>query len=170
MIKLINGRGQLGTALQDLIKEKNPEGNMIIYHTWNFLDKSEKTQRECYEGFKRFVDENKNSGVVFVSTYSQTDNFYNHYKHLSEDFLLKNNQNGRIIRLPTLIGKGTCEGFREERLKAWGNIELMTIKEAAEKVLEFTQSYPETRIASVEGTLIPAKLVKNLILFGKYGK
>ena len=42
MIRLVNGRGQLGSALKKL-DLSNQQG--FIYHTWNVSDKSESTQK-----------------------------------------------------------------------------------------------------------------------------
>lgn len=169
MIRLINGRGQLGNALSELISEKDFPENLVIYHTWNFLDKSKETQRECYETFKRFVDENGGEKIIFISTYSESRNHYTYFKHMSEEYLSKNNSNGYIIRLPNLVGKGICENLRGDA-KPFGEIELMTIEEAAKEVLDFAQPDQSTRNLRVEGTIIPTKLVKKLILFGSNGK
>lgn len=170
MIKLIDGKGQLGNALDILIRKEKQNTTTIIYHTWNFLDKSEKTQKECYEKFKKFVDENSNSKIVFISTYLQTKDYYTFYKQLSEEYLLKNNQNGYIVKLPTLIGKGICQKFRDNETEAFGEMEIITIEDAARSVLEFSKNNSLIKSIKVEGTQIPAKIVKNLILFGKEGK
>lgn len=169
MIKLINGRGQLGSELAELIKNISCDKNIVIYHTWNFLDKSEKTQRGCYESFVDFVDKNPQPKIVFTSTYSQTDNPYNHYKQLSEAYLIIK-QNGYSVRLPTLIGKGICMYFRDDDVEAFGEMELMTVKDAASKVLEFALSNSRLRNFRVYGEKVSAKLAKELITFGKNGK
>ena len=170
MIKLIDGKGQLGDTLDSLIRKEKQNTNAIIYHTWNFLDKSEKTQKKCYEEFRKFVDENPNSKIVFISTYSQTENYYNFYKQFSEAYLLTNNQRGYVMKLPILIGKGICQKFRDGETEAFGEMEIMTIEDAAKNVLKFTQDNSLIKSISVKGTPIPANIVKNLILFGRDGK
>jgi len=167
MIRLINGRGQLGSALERLAGEGSFEGDFSIYHTWNFLDKSEAAQRRCYEEFKEFVDRNKGSKVFFISTYSQTENPYNHYKQLAEAYLINNLEGGRVIRLPTLIGKGICQKLKDDQAEPFGEMELMSIDDAAREILKFATSSPTIRSFSVPGTKVPATLVKDLILFGK---
>ena len=54
MIKLVDGLGQLGTALGKLLeKEENQisDSDVTIYHVWDFLDKSEEVQKKHYEDF-----------------------------------------------------------------------------------------------------------------------
>jgi len=171
MIRLINGRGQLGTALDKLIKEKDEtKEEIIIYHTWNFLDKSELVQKECYSKFEKFVNNNLDSKIVFISTYSEVDEPYNHYKRLSEEYLLNKQKEGRVIRLPNLIGKGICEKFRNENIKSFGKMELMTIDSAGQIILDFINSNSSIKNYNVKGTSIPAELVKKLILYGRDGR
>ena len=167
MITLIDGKGQLGTLLSNLISNKEVSEDIVIYHTWNVEDKSEETQRNCYEKFKKFTDENKNIKIIFISTYSQTDNPYNYYKQLSEAYLLSNHLTGKVIRFPALIGKGTCEKFKNNEIEAFGEMELISVRDAAEKVLEFALSKDKIRNLRIYGDKVSAKLAKELILFGK---
>jgi len=158
--KLINGRGQLGEALKKL----NIKDNVIIYHTWNFQDKSEEVQRKCCEDLRKFVDENKDKRIIFISTILDDDSHYARFKRISELFVA-DNQSGSYIRLPTIIGKGVCEKFRDGDIKPFGDMELISLEDAVKEVLDFIKSRERTR--TVKGNIIPAKLVKNLILFGK---
>ena len=167
MIRLINGRGQLGTALEKLIKERKIEADAVIYHTWNVFEKEKEPQEKEYEKFKRFVDDNLDEKIIFVSTYSEKENYYNYYKQLSEAYLLSNHRRGYVIRLPTLIGKGICETFREGKAQPYGEIELMTVEEAAEEVMRLVNYEGLVRSFRVKGVVVPAKLVKKLIDFGK---
>jgi hypothetical protein len=171
MITLINGRGQIGEALKKIIplEEVSPLEKIFIYHTWNISDKSEGIQRECYRNFVDFVNNHIDKKIIFISTYSQQDNAYNQYKHLSEAYLLSNNLYGRVIRLPTLIGKGVCEKFRVDEAEAFGEMELLSVQEAAEEVLKFATSSSHILNFRVFGRIVSANLVKELILFGKYG-
>lgn len=171
MIKLINGRGQLGTALEKLIKDRNLiKEDIMIYHTWNFLDKSELIQKDCYDKFKSFVDDNLDSKIIFISTYLQTDNFYTHYKKLSEEYLLSRQKNGKVVKLPNLVGKGICEKFRNEEVEPFGEMELMTIDSAVKTILDIVDSNSIIQKYRIKGTLIPAELVQELILYGRDGK
>jgi len=168
MIKLIEGRGQLGEKLQEIIEREKivSSSDIKIYHTWNIIDKSQGTQLECFNRFKKFVDENPESKIIFTSTYSQTDNFYNYFKQMAEAYLLTHNKNGYVIRLPTIIGKGVCERFREDKLEAYGKMELITLEDASLEILKIVQSEPLIRSFRIDGEIIPSKLAKELILFG----
>jgi len=169
MIELINGRGQLGEALEELIEKEKPKKDVTIYHTWNFLDKAENIQIECYNKFRTFVDKNPNSKILFVSTYSEKESFYNHYKQLAEAYLLMHNSRGYVVRLPILIGKGVFQKFRDDEIEGYGNMEIMIIKEAAKQVLEISQKDTMVRSFRLNGIHIPAEIIRELILFGKKG-
>jgi hypothetical protein len=166
MITLINGRGQLGEALKRKVEETFFQENLFIYHTWEIKDKSEQIQKECYEKFIHFVEKNKDQRILFVSTYSQTDNHYNYYKQLSEAFLLSNTERGSVIRLPTLIGKGICENFKEGISKAYGEMELMSLNDAADAIISEARSDSRIRNIRIYGQKISATLARDLILFG----
>lgn len=174
MIRLINGRGQLGTELKLQIDQKAisfPEP-VLIYHTWNFLDKSEETQKKEYEKFQRFLEEDSSqtSSVIFTSTYSQQENPYNYYKQMSEAYLLNNHEKGYVIRLPTLIGKGICQRLKDGSAKPFGMMELMTIRDAAEGILstveEIRNKRQRLRNVQIPGEKVSAKLISELIEFG----
>jgi len=172
MIKLINGRGQLGSALQKIIEREEIEilSNIAIYHTWNIEDKSKEVQKECFEKFVRFVDENQDTKIIFTSTYSEKENYYNYYKQLAEAYLLINHKQGYVVRLPTLIGKGVCDKFRKNEAEVFGYMEILPVEEAAREVLRIAKESSLIRSFKIDGFIIPAKIVKSLILFGKEGK
>jgi len=133
------------------------------------LDKSELTQRICYERFKEFVNLNPRERIFFISTCSQTENPYNYYKQMAEAHLLSIRQDSYVIRLPTLIGKGICERMRDDpdNVKIFGEMELMTAENAAEEVLRIVEARPLVRNIRLNGTNVSAKLAKDLIGFGK---
>ena len=54
MIKLLNGRGQLGEAISSKLKALSRDEDIFIYHTWNVEDKSEVIQRQELEKFVQF--------------------------------------------------------------------------------------------------------------------
>lgn len=172
MIRLINGRGQLGESLARLIEERKlvfPD-DVAVYHTWNFLDKSEEVQKACYNAFTQFVDQHPDTRILFTSTYSQADNPYNYYKQAAEAYLINRHQKGSIIRLPAIVGKGVFERFRTEDIQPFGEMEIVTLREATEEVLKFLQSGSRIRSTTVRGHMVPANVVKELILFGRDGK
>jgi hypothetical protein len=121
MIKLINGRGQLGDLLKKEIDQVDTNKNVYIYHTWNIEDKSESAQRDCYNLFVKFVEERKDDRIVFISTASTTEDNYVLHKQLAEAYLISNVEDCLIIRLPTLIGKGVIQKFKQGELKPFGS-------------------------------------------------
>jgi hypothetical protein len=166
MITLINGRGQLGKVLQQRINKDMVGEEIFIYHTWNIIDKSETIQKACYDKFVDFVNGHQDKRTLFISTYSQTNNPYNYYKQLSEAFLLSNTERGSVVRLPTLIGKGICENFRKGLSEAYGEMELISLNDAADAILSELTSHSRIRNIRVYGTKIPASTARDLILFG----
>lgn len=151
-MKLINGRGQLGEALSQM------DIPATIYHTWNHLDKTEETQKECFENFKTYREEHPDEKIVFISTSSDKDNPYVRYKRKAEELA------DGVVRLPILIGKGACERLRNGE-DAYGYMELTTIEDAAETVLWYVKM-GRTGIYTHRGHIIPAYIVKKLIQFG----
>ena len=166
MIHLLNGRGQLGRELQKLPLKECPE-EVYIYHTWNVGDKSELVQAREYEKFQEFVAQYANKKIIFISTYSTQENWYNHYKQLAEACLLINCINGYIIRLPTLIGKpldtGILQGFRNGETEAYGEMELISIQDAAMEIFRRVTYSGLVRSFRVKGEIASAKLVKELL-------
>lgn len=173
MIQLINGRGQLGKELKSRLDKTDAftDKDAIIYHTWNILDKSEGTQKNEFEKFRRYLESNQNRTLMFISTYSQQNNFYNYYKQLSESHLITNNPNGYAIRLPTLIGKGICQSFKEGKAQPYGQMELMSVENAAKNVLseleQILRGVQKLRNIRINGDIVSAELVCELIKFGK---
>ena len=171
MIVLKNGRGQLGTILADQINKsiyRYGTKDIYIYHTWNMDNKNDKKiQKDCLTKFKIFVDNNKDSKIVFISTYSQQNNLYNLYKQKAEGYLLSNHDHGIIIKLPVLLGKGICQKLKDKKVSPYGNIELMTLKEAAISIISIaaTSGNNRNKIFRIEGSHVPATLISELMHF-----
>tara|TARA_R110002049_G_scaffold266919_2_gene443169 strand:+ start:64 stop:465 length:402 start_codon:yes stop_codon:yes gene_type:complete len=127
----------------------------------------EKIQKDCLAKFKLFVDNNKDSKIVFISTYSEQDNLYNLYKQKAEGVLLSNHDHGIVIKLPVLLGKGICQNLKDKKVSPYGNIELMTVEEAAASIISIanTSGNSRNRIYRLNGTHIPATLVNALLHF-----
>jgi hypothetical protein len=162
-MKLINGRGQIG-SLFNSSEFDNIEDT--LYHTWNFIDKTEETQKRLYHDFKAYVDGHPGEKIIFISTKSEDFNEYTKYKKLSEDYLSSVRSNYLIIRVPNIIGKGICERFRSlEKIQAYGKIELITL---AEVFIGISQYIKEGRIGllDIEGEIVSAHTVMSLIQFG----
>jgi len=165
MIKLINGRGQLGQELKKQINlfEKEINENIFIYHTWNIDDKSQQTQKNEYEKFLFFVDQNRNSRIIFTSTYSTKENWYNHYKQLAAAYLITNCTNGLVVRIPTIIGKGAVEKLKAGKIVPYGKFELITLQRAAKEIINFLNYKGLIKIFTLEGEKISATTVKSLL-------
>ena len=166
MITLMNGHGQLGSKLNELYKQKPRgfcEGDAIIYHTWNIDDKSENSQKKEYNKFIDFVGQNKHKKIIFISTYSQKENFYNHYKQLAGAYLVSNCDKALVIKLPTIIGKGVCRKIKNKEVKAYGEMELISLNKAAEIILEHTRYEGFLKFIEVEGEKVRAKLVEAIL-------
>jgi len=163
MIKLINGRGQIGEQLKkDLSKHNRIMEDVYIYHTWNVFDKSKSVQLEEYKKFIVFVDKHKDKKIIFTSTYSEKENWYNHYKQLSEVYLMANSKKSLVLKIPTIIGKGVCKKIKEEEIEPYGIMELVTIEDVSKKVIELCSYGGHIKSFRMNGELISAKIVHSL--------
>jgi len=172
MIYLVNGRGQLGNSLKTRLASEDilvPEDTWI-YHTWNFMNKSQQVQEECFRKFQQFVDDNPDKRIIFTSTYSQLQNYYNHYKQAAEAYLLSRNPKGIAVRIPIIIGKGICDKFRQEIAEPSGEMEIISLEDVTEHILNLCKADSLIKNIRLEGEKISAKMVKQLIMFGKYGR
>ena len=159
-MKLIDGKGQLGERLKNTV-----DLDVIVYHTWNFLDKSEKTQLKEYMKFLKFISRAPKN-VLFISTLSNSNNPYVRYKRQAEEDVLLM-PDSTVIRFPNLIGKGICQRLRDDEAKPYGKIELMTLDDAASKIIDVATEKKRERIYDFHGEEVSAELVYNLIRFGK---
>jgi len=85
MVRIINGRGQLGEKLQRYARIKGLL-DVAIYHTWQVTysgdsDMSEEMiQLNEYNKLVEFSNKNPNTKIIFISTTSQRSSWYTHYK------------------------------------------------------------------------------------------
>jgi hypothetical protein len=171
VIKLINGRGQLGHVLNKRLTESDASSpiSTYIYHTWNIQDRSKPAQSTEYEKFKLFTDRHNKSKIIFVSTTSEKDCWYVHYKNLAESYLLQNCENGIVVKFPILIGRGILTKLRNEEVEPYGEMGLICMKDAADKILELTSYGGAVKIFTYNGEILRATTVQNLMLLGKTG-
>ena len=167
MIKLINGRGQVGNILKKKISNLNIDDEVYIYHTWNIDDKTREVQFKEHEKFMKFVNQELGKRIIFISTSSQKDNWYTFYKHLSEAYLLSTNKNSVVVRLPSLIGKGTCAMFKNNTIEPFGVMELMSVEDAVDIILEKVTTPKVMNNYHIKGERVSAKMVQQLISFGE---
>lgn len=156
---IINGRGQIGERLKKYMFIQNWD----IYHTWNFLEKDSLAQNDCLDKFKHYLSNKGNQKVCFISTKSQELNPYVASKKEVERLVLEDD--GTVIRLCNLVGKGICQKFRDKDINPFGIIEISTIDSAVELI---RKRYDEGGIIEMKGELIDAKIVKELIKYGKH--
>ena len=172
-IILCNGRGQLGSALSNILPvSKNRESIGIgpnrsyIYHTWNFLNKEQSVQQDCYNKFVEFVDQHNKDEIIFISTYSEKDNSYTYYKQLAESYLLTNIELSKIIKLPIIIGNGICRDLKTGKKEPYGLLELISIEDAAKEINVIAQKpHIQNRVFRVKGEIVLAKLATQLLTF-----
>ncbi len=163
-IKLANGRGQLGTALKTKIVDQHPKQVIHLYHTWNIDDKTEPTQRVEYNKFKNFVDKQGHEKIIFISTKSEKDSSYVYYKHLAESYLIQNCNKCLVLRFPTIVGsKGTLQQLKYKKIKPYGIMELMSLNEMCEKIIDNLYYTGSSKILSFNGQKITAKLICELL-------
>jgi hypothetical protein len=165
-VTLINGRGQLGRELKKRISHPSISSNkkeVIIYHTWNIDNKSEQTQAKEYDKLVECVDNNLDKRFMFISTYSQKNNYYNFYKHKAESYVILNCIDPLVIRLPTLIGKGIIRDFINDTSSPYGTMNLLTKSRAAIEILNLVYKSNLAKSLTITGETISAYLVKSLI-------
>jgi hypothetical protein len=159
---LINGRGQIGTCLS---RYKSKTRNYDIYHTWNFLDKSYKTQKEEFKKLKNFLDSHDGKKkIVFISTKIKSKSYYYKFKIKAEKLIKKNSSNNLIIRLPSLIGKGIFDKLAKQLVKPFGIIEFVSIEEACNFIVK---SLKKEGTLICEGWKVSAKNILEIMLLTK---
>ena len=165
MINLVNGRGQIGSALADRIDEIKIDKEVFIYHTWNVWQKDFSSQKIEYQKFKKFVDKNKNSGrIIFISTASEGENYYVFYKQKSEAYLILNCEDCVIIRLPNLIGnKGIFSRLKNKEARPYGEMEVLSMQSAAQKIIEMASYDGLVKSHTCRGEKISASTLNSII-------
>jgi hypothetical protein len=165
MIKLLNGRGQLGNALSEKIKGIKLSGtkDVYIYHTWNIDDKSKPAQQRCLEELMSFVSRNLKEKIIFVSTTSDKESHYVRYKQLAEAYLLNHCTNALVIRLPMIIGKGAVKNLKENKIQPYGIMELMSLDKACDNIARCVYYNGLRKCISFDGEKIYATTVQKIL-------
>jgi hypothetical protein len=170
MIKLINGRGQLGMALQNYIKtlgDPTPDDTeYLIYHTWNIEDQSLEAQIKEYEKFSKFVYDIRDSNClcVFISTLHENDGHYLYYKMKAESLLKEERNNYKIYRIPYMIGKGLCHKIIYDKYDPLpGKIEVSTLQKIAYRIIGHLQG-PE-KLICLHGDWLDVNSLKEALLY-----
>lgn len=167
MIRLIDGRGQIGKELKEC--NEFVDLDAVIYHSWNFVDKTESVQKKCFDKFVEYVDNNKHERIAFISTYTTTWTPYLKYKLKAELYLLESVECSKVFRLPCLLGKGVCQGFKDGSMEPDSkDMEIMTISQAVRAIIrDLLENEWHEKIVRVRGVVSNPQLIYNLIRFGK---
>ena len=168
MVKLVNGKGQLGEKLQHLTKLKTVL-DVTIYHTWqvtysgdsNISD--EMVQFNEYNKLVEFSKKNPNTKIIFISTNSQRNSWYTHYKEQAEAYLLANHDSCIILKFPAFIGKGILPKLKTGEIKPYGTMELITLDKAAASIKQYVYYHDLKRVFIIEGEKIEAKTVLEIL-------
>ena len=164
MVKLINGRGRLGSLLRTKLESLETTEELYIYHTWNVSDKSEDSQKKEFEKFKIFVNNNKDKKIILVSTSSQRETYYTFYKHLAESYLLLNSKSSLVIKLPLFISSNSVfTRLKNNEAEPFGEMEIISLEKAADSVINFMNYDGLNRVRSVKGDIISASYVKEIL-------
>jgi len=168
MVRIINGRGQLGEKLQRYARVKGVL-DIAIYHTWQVTYSGdsnmseEMVQLNEYNKLVEFSKQNPNTKIIFISTNSQRNSWYTHYKEQAEAYLLVNHGSCIILKFPAFIGKGILPKLKSGEIKPYGTMELITLDRAAEVVEEYIYYSGLKRVFTIEGEKIEAKTVLEIL-------
>lgn len=168
MVRIINGRGQLGEKLQQYTHIKGIL-DIAIYHTWQVTYSGdsnmseEMVQLNEYNKLVEFSKQNPNTKIIFISTNSQRNSWYTHYKEKAEAYLLVNHDSCIILKFPAFIGKGILPKLKSGEIKPYGTMELITLDKAAEVVEKYIYYDGLKRVFTIEGEKIEAKTVLEIL-------
>tara|TARA_Y100000296_G_scaffold86977_1_gene129039 strand:+ start:5030 stop:5539 length:510 start_codon:yes stop_codon:yes gene_type:complete len=162
MIHLINGRGQVGEQLKQILVNHQANEEIYIYHTWNVQDKTEGPQKEEYKKLQSFVDTCRDQKIIFISTKSDKETWYTHYKQLAEAYVLLHCKQSIIVRLPTIAGKGIIEQFQKNEARPYGMMELVTANMAAKEIINLCSFAGLQKSFTINGDIISAELAYDL--------
>lgn len=154
----------MGEVLLEKTKNLKFKNEIYLYHTWNIDNKSKQTQRIEYEKFSKFVDNNKNNKIIFISTKSEKDSWYVYYKQLSESYLIQNCEKCLIFRFPTIVGyKGTIQLLKKQEIQPYGIMELMSLDNVCKNIINNLDYCGKSRILSFDGEKITAYLTSEIL-------
>jgi hypothetical protein len=155
---LINGRGQLG---DELACSSVMFSSIDLYHTWNFLDKSEEAQNVEFNKLKNYLTNKSNDNkIIFISTSVENDTPYLKYKRLSENLILNSNDKNLVIRFPNIVGKGVFTKLCKNLQKPYGVIEFISLKEAKTFLVD---NINKNGIVTCPGSKVPAETIVEII-------
>ncbi len=113
------------------------------------------------------MDEKYNEKIVFISTRSQKETWYTHFKQLSEIYLLTKCEKGLVIRLPTFVGTPSKLFSVDQEIKTFGKVELISIESAANKIIEICNKDTILKTIDIKGEEVSAQLVREIVKAAK---
>ena len=170
MIKLTNGRGQLGEKLTSYFKNTSIEEDITIYHTWKvpYLHNSQPgeekaIQKEELNKLVNFSIANPKTKIIFISTNSAKGTWYTYHKELAEAYLLLNHKSCIILKFPVFIGKGILPKLKSGELKPYGVTEIITLDKVVNAIEEYILYNGLKRVFTIEGEKIEAKTLVEIL-------
>ena len=169
MIRLINGRGQLGEKLSQKFTNYQIDQDIAIYHTWkvpylyNPGESEEDIQKQEYQKLVEFSQSNPSTKIIFISTNSARGTFYTYYKELAEAYLLLNHKNCVILKFPVFVGNGIIKKLKNQEIEPYGITELMTLDKAVNTIEQYLDYEGLKRVFIVPGEKIEAKTIIEIL-------
>ena len=174
VVRLLNGRGQLGDKLNKKFNNTIISEDISVYHTWKVpwlsdTAEFEETQRNEYLKLVEFSKNNPQTKLIFVSTNSTRGTHYTHYKELAEAYLLSNHKYSIILKFPLFIGKGVIEKIKNKEIKPYGIMEVVTLDKVVETIDKHVSYFTLPnykglkRVFTIEGEKIQAETVAEIL-------
>ena len=169
MIRLINGRGQLGEKLSQKFANYQTDQDVAIYHTWkvpylyNPGESEEEIQKQEYQKLVKFSQSNSPTKIIFISTNSTRGTFYTYYKELAEAYLLLNHTNCIILKFPVFVGNGIIKKLKNQEIEPYGVTELMVLDKEVDTVEQYLDYEGLKRVFIIPGERIEAKTILEIL-------
>lgn len=170
MVKLINGRGQLGEKLNEKFKSYKTESDIAIYHTWKVPHlynpkpgEEELIQQQEYIKLITFSKNNPDTKIIFISTNSNRPTFYTYYKEQAEAYLLLHHKSCVILKFPVFIGNGVIKKLKTGELKPYGITEVITLDKVVNIISDYIEYNDKKRVFYIEGEKIEANTIYEIL-------
>jgi len=170
MIKLSNGRGQLGTKLTEKFQNHPTTSDITIYHTWKVpylynpqSGEEENIQKNEYQKLVDYSKNNPNTKIIFISTNSNRSTLYTYYKELAEAYLLLNHKKCIILKFPVFIGEGVIKKLKIGEIQPYGITEVITLNKAVDVIEEYLEYNDLKRVFIIHGEKIEAKTILEIL-------
>jgi len=169
MVKLLNGRGQLGEKLKTKFSNYPTEYDIAIYHTWKVPhlydpgESEEEIQKQEYNKLVKFSKSNPQTKIIFISTNSNRGTYYTYYKELAEAHLLLNHKNCVILKFPVFVGNGILKKLSKGDMKPYGIMEVITLDKVVDIIETYLLDDNLKRVHIILGEKIEAKTIVDIL-------